>query len=104
MAVYGLLLALAPDVLLTHFSTQEKENLWRWLKQSETVAIPDNNWHFFPILVQVGFRRAGLPFDTAVMEKHFIAMEAYYLGDGWYSDGRAGPVITTFLWRFIFMG
>jgi hypothetical protein len=91
MAAYGLLLALAHEPLLAHFSEQEKQHLWQWLKQSETATIPDNNWHFFPILVQVGFHRAGLPVNREAIERHFAAMEQYWLGDGWYSDGPGRP-------------
>lgn len=91
MAAYGLLLALASPTLLAHFSEQEKDNLWRWLKQSESQAIPDNNWHYFPILVQVGFHHAGMPGNPQALDAHFAAMENYYLGDGWYSDGAGRP-------------
>ncbi|WP_435945436.1 DUF2264 domain-containing protein [Dryocola sp. BD586] len=91
MAAYGLLLALAHERVLAHFNEQEKTNLWRWLKQSESQAIPDNNWHFFPILVQVGFHKAGMETSPQALEKHFAAMERYYLGDGWYSDGPGRP-------------
>lgn len=91
MAAYGVLLALAHEPLLEHFNSQEKDHLWRWLKQSEEQQIPDNNWHFFPILVQVGFYKAGMPVNQQALEKHFDAMESYYLGDGWYSDGPGRP-------------
>ncbi|MRT10695.1 DUF2264 domain-containing protein [Enterobacteriaceae bacterium RIT711] len=91
MAAYGLLLAVAHKPLLAHFNEQEKHNLWQWLKQSETLDIPDNNWHFFPILVQVGFHHCGMPNNADTLEKHFAAMEHYYLGDGWYSDGPGRP-------------
>lgn len=91
MAAYGLLLALAHQPLLAHFNEQEKQQLWHWLKQSETATIPDNNWHFFPILVQVGFHHAGMPVNREAIERHFDAMERYWLGDGWYSDGPERP-------------
>lgn len=91
MAAFGLLLAIAPEPLLAHFGEVERQRLWRWLKQSEQAEIPDNNWHFFPILVQVGFRAAGLPFDMSVVDRHFASMEAYWLGEGWYSDGPGRP-------------
>lgn len=91
MAAYGLLLALAHKPLLAHFSEQEKQHLWQWLKQSETATIPDNNWHFFPILVQVGFHHAGMPVNHEAIARHFTAMEHYWLGDGWYSDGPDRP-------------
>ncbi len=91
MAAYGLLLALAGETVLAHFTAAEKENLWRWLKQCENQDIPDNNWHFFPILVQVGFHYCGMPTNPQAREDHFAAMERYYLGDGWYSDGPGRP-------------
>lgn len=91
MAAYGLLLALAHQPLLAHFNEQEKQHLWQWLKQSETATIPDNNWHFFPILVQTGFHQAGMPVNREAIERHFAAMERYWLGDGWYSDGPDRP-------------
>ncbi|TDN60635.1 DUF2264 domain-containing protein [Scandinavium goeteborgense] len=91
MAAYGLLLALAHQPLLAHFNELEKHHLWQWLKQSETATIPDNNWHFFPILVQVGFHHAGMPVNHETIERHFAAMEHYWLGDGWYSDGPERP-------------
>ncbi|MRS14820.1 DUF2264 domain-containing protein [Enterobacteriaceae bacterium RIT691] len=91
MAAYGMLLALAHKPLLAHFSEQEKHQLYQWLKQSETATIPDNNWHFFPILVQVGFYHSGMPVNHQALERHFTAMENYWLGDGWYSDGPDRP-------------
>ncbi|MBB1201725.1 DUF2264 domain-containing protein [Enterobacteriaceae bacterium 89] len=91
MAAYGLLLALAHQPVLAHFAQSEKQQLWQWLKQSETATIPDNNWHFFPILVQVGFHCSGQPVNREVLERHFAAMENYWLGDGWYSDGPERP-------------
>jgi len=91
MAAYGVLLALAHQPLLAHFNQAEKDNLWRWLKQSENQAIPDNNWHYFPILVQAGFYQAGMTTHLPALERHFAAMEHYYLGDGWYADGPGRP-------------
>ncbi|HKM97434.1 MAG TPA: DUF2264 domain-containing protein [Buttiauxella sp.] len=91
MAAYGLLLAVAHKPLLAHFNEQEKQHLWQWLKQCENQDIPDNNWHYFPILVQVGFHHCGMPKNADALETHFAAMERYYLGDGWYSDGPGRP-------------
>ena len=91
MAAYGVLLALNHQTLLADFSEDERQQLWRWLKQSETAVTPDNNWHFFPILVQVGFHRSGLPVNREVIARHFAAIEHYWLGDGWYSDGVDRP-------------
>lgn len=42
-------------------------------------------------MVQLGFKRAGLPWDPEVVARRFAKMEAYYLGNGWYSDGPGRP-------------
>lgn len=91
MAVYGLGLALLNKKLLSYFTPKEQENIYLWLNQSTNAEIPNNNWNYFPILVQVGFLKAGLPFNKEAVEKRFSSMEAYYIGNGWYSDGPDRP-------------
>ncbi|MDT3413796.1 UNVERIFIED_ORG: hypothetical protein QE398_004165 [Atlantibacter sp. SORGH_AS 304] len=91
MAAYGLGLALLGDKFTLNFSAQETENLYCWLNQITEAEMPDSNWNFFAIMVQLGFKRAGLPWDAQAIERRFAMMDAYYLGDGWYSDGPGRP-------------
>lgn len=91
MAAYGLGLALLPTRLTAAFSPSEQENLHRWLNQITDAQMPDSNWNYFAIIVQLGFKRAGLPYDQSAIDRRFALMEAYYLGDGWYSDGPGRP-------------
>lgn len=91
MAAYGLGLALLQTQLTEHFSLSERENLHRWLNQITDSQMPDSNWNYFAIIVQLGFKRAGLPYDQAAIDRRFELIEAYYLGDGWYSDGPGRP-------------
>ncbi|VTP17274.1 hypothetical protein PUATCC27989T_05274 [Phytobacter ursingii] len=91
MAAWGLGLALLQDTCLASFSARERDNLHRWLNQISDAQMPDSNWNYFAILVQLGFKRAGLPWDREAIERRFNLMEAYYLGDGWYSDGPGRP-------------
>jgi hypothetical protein len=42
-------------------------------------------------MVQLGFKRAGLPYNQRPSMTRFAMMDAYYLGDGWYSDGPGRP-------------
>ncbi|MHA8112186.1 DUF2264 domain-containing protein [Kosakonia cowanii] len=91
MAAYGLGLALLGDQFTLNFSAQETDNLYRWLNQITEAEMPDSNWNFFAIMVQLGFKRAGLPWDAQAIERRFAMMDAYYLGDGWYSDGPGRP-------------
>lgn len=91
MAAYGLGLALMHQRLTNLFSETELANLHRWLNQITDAQMPDSNWNYFAIIVQLGFKRAGLPYDQAAIDRRFAMMEAYYLGDGWYSDGPGRP-------------
>lgn len=91
MAAYGLGLALLQDTLTDRFSETELKNLHRWLNQITDAQMPDSNWNYFAIIVQLGFKRAGMPYDQAEIDRRFNMMEAYYLGGGWYSDGPGRP-------------
>lgn len=91
MAAYGFGLALLEDKLTRHFSPAELNNLFTWLSQIDDAQMPDSNWNYFAILVQMGFKRAGLPWRREAIERRFAMMEAYYLGNGWYSDGPGRP-------------
>ena len=91
MAAYGLGLALLGDKLTRRFSEREVMNLHTWLNQITDAQMPDSNWNYFAIMVQLGFKCAGLPYDPRAIDRRFAMMEAYYLGDGWYSDGPGRP-------------
>ncbi|EPX7410386.1 DUF2264 domain-containing protein [Cronobacter dublinensis] len=91
MAAYGLGLALLQETLTARFSARELDNLYRWLRQIADADMPDSNWNYFAILVELGFKRAGLPWRRDVLEARFARMEAYYLGNGWYADGPGRP-------------
>jgi len=91
MAAFGVGLALLDRRLLAYFSDAEQRNLIAWLNQGKDANIPNNNWNYFPIMVQMGCKQAGLPWDREAVEARFALMEAYYLGDGWYSDGPGRP-------------
>ena len=91
MAAYGLGLALLRDKLTELFNERELMNLHAWLNQITDATMPDSNWNYFAIMVQLGFKRAGLPYDQQAIDRRFAMMEAYYLGDGWYSDGPGRP-------------
>ncbi|WP_421511027.1 DUF2264 domain-containing protein [Enterobacter sp. JS8-1] len=91
MAAYGMGLSLLGDKLLERFTEREVMNLHAWLSQITDAQMPDSNWNYFAIMVQLGFRRAGLPYDQRAIDHRFALMDAYYLGDGWYSDGPGRP-------------
>jgi hypothetical protein len=90
MAAYGLGLSLLQDKLTAVHRARADEPA-RWLNQITDAQMPDSNWNYFAIMVQLGFKRAGLPYSQRAIDDRFAMMEAYYLGDGWYSDGPGRP-------------
>lgn len=88
MAVYGLGLLLIPDKLWEPLNAKEKEWFNRWLVQINEYALPKNNWYFFRILVNAGLKKVGASYNQQLMDDALGHIESYYLGDGWYSDGK----------------
>ncbi|MGZ0750187.1 DUF2264 domain-containing protein [Kluyvera sichuanensis] len=91
MAVYGVGLALAAEQFEAHLSIEEFANLVSWLKHIRHVKLPQNNWSFFPIMVETGLCIAGENWQPDTIAHHFSLLDEYYLGDGWYSDGKGRP-------------
>lgn len=103
MAAYGLGLALMQDQLTHLFSESELTNLHRWLNQITDAQMPDSNWNYFAIIVQLGLNVPGCLYDQAI-DRRFEMMEAYYARYGWYPTAPDARRITTSLMHSIFYG
>ncbi|MEK4140751.1 MULTISPECIES: DUF2264 domain-containing protein [Paenibacillus] len=90
MAVFGFALAAIPEQIWSPLTQKEQEQLYSWLNQINSHPCYDCNWLFFNVLVNVGFRRVGRPYDAEQLENNLKRMDDFYLGDGWYSDGING--------------
>ncbi|WNS44140.1 DUF2264 domain-containing protein [Paenibacillus sp. MMS20-IR301] len=90
MAVFGFALAAVPGQLWAPLAPQEQERLYNWLNQINSHPCHDCNWLFFNVLVNTGFRIIGRPYDAEQLERNLERMDAFYLGEGWYSDGVGG--------------
>jgi hypothetical protein len=90
MAVFGFALAAIPEQIWSPLAPQEQDQLYNWLNQINSHPCYDCNWLFFNVLVNTGFRRIGRPYDAEQLANNLNRMDAFYLGDGWYSDGING--------------
>ncbi|WP_028549725.1 DUF2264 domain-containing protein [Paenibacillus sp. UNC451MF] len=90
MAAYGFALALIPEKIKSSFSEQELQRLTDWLDQISSKKLWDCNWLFFLVLVQMGFKKAGLPYNQPLMEQTLGDLDRFYLTEGWYADGVQG--------------
>lgn len=87
MAAMGLALILAPDKIWDPLSHKEKDNLFNWLDLVNHRKAWECNWVLFAVMVNLGFKRVGMPYNEEVVKKAFETVETFYLGDGWYQDG-----------------
>ncbi|MGV2806530.1 DUF2264 domain-containing protein, partial [Clostridium perfringens] len=70
-AVFGFGLALAPHKLWEPLQAQEKQQLYRWLNQINLVDHSNpNNWLMFTVLVNMGFKKVGMPYNQAIMDEY----------------------------------
>ncbi|MDJ0314518.1 DUF2264 domain-containing protein [Arthrobacter sp. H35-D1] len=68
-------------------SIQEQDQVIAWLDGAAGMAVPDNNWVMFKVMVQEFIASTGRPFHQADIEHGLARIEDWYIGDGWYSDG-----------------
>ena len=65
MAVMGMALCMIPERFYFDLPEDARANLYRWLDQINRFDMPQNNWLFFRVLVNIGFLHVGLPADEA---------------------------------------
>ena len=87
MAAMGLALILAPEKIWDPLTDKEKDNLYNWLDLVNYRKAWECNWVLFAVMVNLGFKRVGRPYNAEVVKKAFDTVETFYLGDGWYQDG-----------------
>ncbi len=86
MAVMGLGMGMAPDRFFFALGERESEQMRKWLDQINRFDMPANNWRFFRVLVNCGFRLCGLPCDRERLDEDLRLIDSHYEGGGWYWD------------------
>ena len=89
MAAIACGLIFTPKVLWQPLTDRERENLAAWLYQINEYTIPNCNWQFFMILVNVALKQCGMKYSGEQLKKGLELVEDFYLGDGWYRDGAS---------------
>ncbi len=103
MAVMGMALCMIPERFYYELPAGARVNLYNWLNQINRHEMPQNNWLFFRVLVNIGFMHVGLPADEARLKDDLDNLETHYCGDGWYYDKPAQRDYYT-LWAFHYYG
>jgi hypothetical protein len=89
MAALACGIIFTPEKLWNPLSDAQKQNLATWLDGINHHFIPECNWQFFMILVNLALKSVGMPYDAENTEKGLQKIESYYIGEGWYRDGAA---------------
>ncbi len=103
MAVMGMALCMIPERFYFDLPSPARANLYNWLNQINRHDMPQNNWLFFRVLVNIGFMNVGLPADEARLAADLDELETHYCADGWYYDKPAQRDYYT-LWAFHYYG
>ena len=88
MAALSLNLIWTPEVIWKRLTENEKQNLADWLYQVNQAQVPDSNWNFFSVLPNLALMKLGRKYSREKVEFSIKKYETYYLGNGWYADGR----------------
>ncbi|AQQ71049.1 hypothetical protein SMSP2_01413 [Limihaloglobus sulfuriphilus] len=80
-------LSLGSDVIWDSLDEKQKKNFVCWLDQCNDKELPDCNWKFMAILVNMAFQKLGLDYNKERNDEYLQRMEDFYISDGWYSDG-----------------
>jgi hypothetical protein len=87
MAAVAFALMILPTDRLACLDHTTRANLIAWLDQINRKEPVANNWQFFRVFANLGIRALGGPHDENALVKALDNIDAFYLGDGWYSDG-----------------
>ena len=89
MAAIASGLIFTPEKLWEPLSEDGKQNLAKWLYGINEFTIPDCNWQFFMILVNIALKKLDCRYSEERLSSGLEKIESYYIGDGWYRDGAS---------------
>ncbi|KAL4875152.1 hypothetical protein BJY04DRAFT_232922 [Aspergillus karnatakaensis] len=82
-----------PDVFVDSLTEKARTNLARWLRQINDHKIPQNNWRWFRVFVNLALTKSlGIPRDSIQdqIEADLAMLDTFQIGEGWSSDGVWG--------------
>jgi hypothetical protein len=71
-------------------SSCEKQRIEDWLLEVNRCRVYDNNWHVFPIIINEVLCSLGCRGEKPVSLEHYNRLKCFYVGNGWFSDGKNG--------------
>jgi len=75
------------DKVWDRLTKKDQAMVASWLNQVNGKEVRDNNWHLFPVFINVVLSELGAPHDSENAKRHYQRFKEFYRGDGWFSDG-----------------
>jgi len=82
------------------FSSIQQQQIAAWFKQVNTCQTVDNNWHLFPLTVQLVLK--ALTGEDTIAHDKYARIKEFYVGDGWFRDGARGNYDYYNAWGFFY--
>ncbi len=103
-AILSIGLMLIPEYLWEELNEKDQKNLSSWLYQINSKKVYENNWIFFRILANIALRGVKQPYDDNKLRQDLNTIDEFYLGNGWYSDGKTKQLDYYISFAFHFYG
>ena len=87
MAAIACAILEVPEKAWEPLNPEARTHLAAWLGTINHHELPNCNWLFFRVLVNLALRSVDMPWDPALLEQDLQNAESWYISDGWYSDG-----------------
>ena len=94
----ALVLWLSRDWVWQTFTATERQQVIDWFLSVNSLSIVDNNWHLFPLTVQLVLR--SLTGIDHVNHNRYQRLKEFHVGQGWFRDGACGNYDYYNAWGF----
>lgn len=88
LAAFGFALCFVPEHFWEPLLEKGKQDLANYLLKARVRTFAATNWMFFRVLIDMGLENVGIEVDLSLTEAYLDKLDALYLADGWYGDGR----------------
>lgn len=89
MAPIAYALLYLPHLFWDPYSREEQDRIASYLRSINDHSLPQCNWVFFRILVNLALKKNRVPYSGQRMAEDLALVDSWYLGEGWYVDGRS---------------
>jgi hypothetical protein len=91
------------DYLKKELSKEDIEAILTWLDQVNGKKIYDGNWILFRIISNMVLTDFGFKSYQKHIKDDYEKFKSFYVGDGWFTDGKGGPVDYYNVWQMQYM-